>query len=1223
QARESFGIARVPVGIWPAPSMSTSVTAQSASSPFVPHLPCQTMPQATLHHFPLASNTGNLPIGNPVFIQQPATPLGTYVSHQMSATTNTNFNPMPLQFNFFMGQHGLQAPIYKPGTQSSEVAKGGAALLGASETLPLPLGCADKVPPVHSSGGAPSAPEPATQISEMANSKAVLRPVDATKTVPLPKGHPGKVPPVHGSNSTPFAPSPVACMSQPNQQTAQKEKSTDPSRSPAKNALQAAFSKWTAASSSSTSKAAPGRPCQESGSVGKATELMCYTCECGFRCTSQNLLEQHMVKLHIIPFSNVCKLCGNRSSSLKAQKEHIVQHMTVTTIDDALNSKTPPQEKRSASGNPPREDSPLVSSTVHLDSDEDVEAGSQPPTSGENPDLAFLNLRQDLVGSRALKPFFKCVLGDCKFTTNELQPFVDHLTAHTVKELGTLMCIYCGQKCEAIAALLQHMVTAHGRRCYQCGWCLYRSTFLIHLRVHLHHFHPEKEARFFKCQNIVPESPSKRFASQCVTLTHYWCSVPGCGYKHLDPHAFEWHLTNEHPRTRQYQCKICDVMVGSAKDLVRHCVEHNMDVVQCVYCHHSEPSYEEMLWHLATYHQDHRLRLFIRTKEQRVTFRQFALKFQATKCQRLEPKAKQQLKTVQVAKSGQVAKNVQELTPASVEEPSKPDEAEMAFHCEQCSERLMDVAQLRSHLYTHKQYFPYVCKTCNTHFTTADKAQAHEQKGHKAAGNLHVQELRLQHFESQVDACVEKQAERLEAQVEDLNTAPCPWRGCTYTSADVERAACHIRALHLPSRQMCALCEFSSYSREVVRWHTKEVHKPQSPQRSIAPPVEKKAVAGDRKCGLCSFRAATSDAVREHWSKAHRGLAVRIVVPTRHSRASKAAAAKKRILSLPSRDPFSSSAASPPAEMSPTTEFWQEIRHGLPCSQCDHIAPSEHMLHMHRSLRHTSQPCATEVKKVAKLLKDFGESMSATRNTAHDRTLQSDDENSNYTKEVFSRMPTKREPKSDDEATEVDEDPEPMPPKRKRLEGNLSIHKRFQHEDEAQQQHLLSYNDKTQDQQPSSWKHDVQGKCPSPHKDYVCSCKDCDEAYATESELHTHMSDKHHFFAVCSYCKRPSMNKRQALTHLGKVHPDCEIRYTVIRRPQQRKRKEPSTSSTGLSVGMSWYRVPRETLNLDNVSVVTLMPNSTECVKLDIDVFFKLCNANPIVVVKDCLKFLA
>ncbi|EEC06271.1 hypothetical protein IscW_ISCW003692 [Ixodes scapularis] len=119
---------------------------------------------------------------------------------------------------------------------------------------------------------------------------------------------------------------------------------------------------------------------------------------------------------------------------------------------------------------------------------------------------------------------------------------------------------------------------------------------------------------------------------------------------------------------------------------------------------------------------------------------------------------------------------------------------------------------------------------------------------------------------------------------------------------------------------MCALCEFSSYGREVVEWHNRNTHKPLNPWVTGTYSTSKKVTMDERKYGQCSFKAETLCAVREHYRKAHPGLAFKYVVPKCHGQM-KADVVKKCAIPPPPSKPRSFTAVSPPAKASPSTSW--------------------------------------------------------------------------------------------------------------------------------------------------------------------------------------------------------------------------------------------------------------------------------------------------------------
>lgn len=124
-----------------------------------------------------------------------------------------------------------------------------------------------------------------------------------------------------------------------------------------------------------------------------------------------------------------------------------------------------------------------------------------------------------------------------------------------------------------------------------------------------------------------------------------------------------------------------------------------------------------------------------------------------------------------------------------------------------------------------------------------------------------MQDSRLPLTEMEVDTCIDGQVERLETQVEALKTVNRPCQGCSRVFTYAEFIPYHVRVHHVPRRQMCALCEFSSYGRKVVGWHTKNKHKPPNPGVAGTSSTSKKVTMDKGKCGQCSFRAETLCAV--------------------------------------------------------------------------------------------------------------------------------------------------------------------------------------------------------------------------------------------------------------------------------------------------------------------------------------------------------------------------
>lgn len=338
-------------------------------------------------------------------------------------------------------------------------------------------------------------------------------------------------------------------------------------------------------------------------------------CKCGFGPVSRVAFESHSVTAHVMPFCHGCNLCGEKFAARKDLKCHFTVHSEVReplAKDDPSAGNSVPGASLSSSANR------VAEATANTD-----------PCDASKGKLHWL-LRPDLDGSPAMIHFFKCVIGQCRFTTDLPTKFSSHLSSHKLTEMGDLLCIYCGQTFDAIATLVQHMERFHRNLTFQCSHCLYRSALPIHNYLHHGWWHRNQKLVFYTCKNPGLHAGGAGLPTQHVSLTHYWCSITNCDFKSYNPDVFEWHLSAAHPKTKKYTCYNCEERVNSPQALLQHCVKHDMDVVQCGVCHHSEPSYKRMLRHLCECHPDSPLELSFRTGGQAAEFEKFVRKLRGS-----------------------------------------------------------------------------------------------------------------------------------------------------------------------------------------------------------------------------------------------------------------------------------------------------------------------------------------------------------------------------------------------------------------------------------------------------------------------------------------------------------------------------------------------------------------------------------------------------------------
>ncbi|XP_077521838.1 uncharacterized protein LOC144132957 [Amblyomma americanum] len=387
----------------------------------------------------------------------------------------------------------------------------------------------------------------------------------------------------------------------------------------------------------------PDTPCLNATAFKNASFVKC---ECGFGPVDLGAMEKHIMGNHVKPFSHGCELCDRKFSTRRELKGHFICHMHIQENfpgHDTSDVVSDPCDLQQADPNLNPAQEHCLSGAVKLyeanlalgsyvGEGESYEVRHEPSHLGPvnaTGSMSHWLLRRDLVGSKLLLSFFKCTVGQCKYTGTRAADFYNHLTSHKLTEMRRLLCIYCGKLFDAIAVLVQHMESAHRHLIQQCGHCLYRSKLPIHVQLHHKHFHANEKLLVFVCTDAEKPTALANIPSQRVSLTHYWCTTSGCGFKCFNPDVFEWHLSTLHPKAEKYTCFICDLPSRSPQALVQHCVGHDMDVVQCGICHHSEPTYEKMLKHLCDYHFDSPLHLTFRTDRLAEEFRKFMVALQS------------------------------------------------------------------------------------------------------------------------------------------------------------------------------------------------------------------------------------------------------------------------------------------------------------------------------------------------------------------------------------------------------------------------------------------------------------------------------------------------------------------------------------------------------------------------------------------------------------------
>lgn len=285
-----------------------------------------------------------------------------------------------------------------------------------------------------------------------------------------------------------------------------------------------------------------------------------------------------------------CKLCDSTFTSADELREHLRGHISKVATD---------RDRRA------RRQSP------------------RPPPSESADQGAPLPLPNG-----SLAPF-KCTAEGCQYTTDDRGRFTEHLGSH--RETNDCGCVFCGEAFNGTAALVQHIVTSHQQRAFQCGMCNYSAAQPLYLVLHCRWYHQEIGPFMMTCKNaelrapeLTPRPPERAHCS----VEPYRCGVDDCGFKTINPGTLKRHLTSVHSNFEKFDCFVCRVSASSPKALLEHFLQHNLGAVICGLCQHYElSSLKAMLRHHCDHHPDGSLQILFRDRQLLMKFEQFVGEF--------------------------------------------------------------------------------------------------------------------------------------------------------------------------------------------------------------------------------------------------------------------------------------------------------------------------------------------------------------------------------------------------------------------------------------------------------------------------------------------------------------------------------------------------------------------------------------------------------------------
>ncbi|XP_075723253.1 uncharacterized protein LOC119167079 [Rhipicephalus microplus] len=947
------------------------------------------------------------------------------------------------------------------------------------------------------------------------------------------------------------------------------------------------------------SVSAKPQPASSSPDTTASSETQLLMCECNFGPVDQATLERHIMAAHVKPFSHSCELCDRKFPTRKELRDHVTCHSRVygaakpngscglqqgderTSVVqecDSLSGVTEDIFPRSTAGGETRVNDSVTEKGYHW------------------------RLRPDLVGSDGLLAFYKCTVGQCRFTANRASDFSNHLASHRVGELGELICIYCGEKFDVIAILVQHMEGAHRHMVFQCGHCLYRAVLPIHVQLHHQWAHAGLELLILVCTNPARHSTYAAIPPQRVSLTHYWCSVPNCGFKSFNPDVFEWHLSSIHPKAKEYFCSLCSTStpVGSPRELIEHyCVKHGMDVVQCGMCHHSEPTCHTMLKHLCYHHPDSPLGLICRTNEQVEEFEKCVQSFQGSDEPPVgrsgpspEPDTsptRQSLPIVPAVKTCPFCTNhvvtlaelanhcvaahqikcpISDILQLMLKNRCASTAKDSSLSCPFCSATFPTKDALQEHIYHEFHYMPIQCEACS--YSTTNKVHLKEHFSSSHAGEFPTfKTCENDDFESWVTKLVSQQENHCVVIEKPYQCVQCTER---FQSIGGLRVHLYTHLKYYPYH--CSICDECFVSQEEVEEHQRKKYNAAGQYSTKQVRFETKETKVDSFIDTaitmlqqllhnspsqqCPWKGCTYESSVKSERDAHANVHVAKRNTCTRCQFSSHSADVIAWHGKEQHSPVSSSTEAPScSDVQPVPKNNSRL---FACGLCNYRGPNTMSVREHSKIVHPGKAVKLVVPKRKDLYSPAVKSMEQPA-----RSKEEDGEERLSVSLVPPQRSTTRPSRWSSNKQRCPCNECKFVASSERL---LHIHKTELHEDSQSLNadsdvvanamsnalilatHHYSTLASGISQKASQSACQLDTSAPgSPQPDHVYTCRKCAEQFRLKTSLYNHLLVKHHAYAACDTCGSALMNNAQAINH-AKKHPTVRSTFTVLKRKQ-------------------------------------------------------------------------
>lgn len=363
------------------------------------------------------------------------------------------------------------------------------------------------------------------------------------------------------------------------------------------------------------------------------------TCpSCDFATLSKTLLEDHYVSEHKKLDKNQCKVCSVKFETITSFTEHFetMHRKEIVSTEKSTTGKPAPTASESVCNVPaPSAEGDSITSANSSSVDDSVPSTNSSTVvkipyqtaihEKNQKDAKLKNFEElkapnDIVKMKEelkLKHFFKCMLWNCTFTTDNSSFFISHLSDnHSGKKL---YCSFCFKEFASAAPLTNHMLLMHSKRCYQCSACFYRAFSKPHVQIHIKYNHSKETAVVFTStthlSNAIPQSEETE-EEVGQTTWPYHCAIGECKFKTFDPKDFKKHNEITHRAVSVFICYYCKAEFISFKRLMNHYRLHGINNYQCTYCLHGSDTKDEILAHLSQNHADKPFQVHMRAPQE-------------------------------------------------------------------------------------------------------------------------------------------------------------------------------------------------------------------------------------------------------------------------------------------------------------------------------------------------------------------------------------------------------------------------------------------------------------------------------------------------------------------------------------------------------------------------------------------------------------------------------